>query len=406
MKKSIYTDKRYKQSGLDDAKKISDKVKSRFAKWLVSQKYVVNQKDVDHLLSQESEFCDSIILDETERVGEKQRLLLECEQDRVKERRLDAQTRQERHEKVSNLIMKAAEVLISKKLKETAPEKLIVGTAYFAEFASFAYGQSLDFKKLGSLCVLSNSLSHSILNLVNNDKFCEKIGQPVKNIRDAKTAIGFIGIESCRRVYPVLMSKPLLKWSDRNTKIMIPKVWQSAVTTANVARMRLEDVGYKEPDVGILLGMMRSIGQFVISNNFSASFDDALTIVMMDFRDRKMREEYFACADVTPKLSFLPSVIEKFEGIVTKKIIETFDWDMNTIHIKNALLEDIDNVPILDRSVLGAALAQGKAFTIFDMMEKSNAFVGDHLPYWLAHNQISMGTIRNLRSRNPGKFEF
>jgi len=406
MKKSIYTEKRYKQSGLDDAARVSEQVKSRFTKWLVSQRYLVHQKDVDHLLSRESDFCDSVILNEAERVGEQQRLLLECEQARVKEKRLDAQTRQERYKKVSEVVMKTAEAVLSKKLNDTDAKKLIIGTPYFEEFASFAYGESLDFNKLGSLCTLSNSLSNSILDLVNNDKFCEKKGQKVKNIRDPKTAIGFIGIESCRLIFPVIMSKQLLKWSDKNTKIMVPKMWQGAVTTANVTRMRLEDVGYKEPDVGVLLGMMRSIGLFIISNNFTSSFDDALTLVMMDYKEKKMRDEYFSCADVTPKLEYMPAIIETFEGIVTKKIIDIFDWDMKTIHIKNALLEDINNVPILDRSILGAALAQGKAFTVFDMMNKSNVFDRQHLPYWLAHNQIEMSTFTNLRSRNPGKFDF
>jgi len=406
MNKSIYTEKRYRQSGLDDARRISEQVQSRFTKWLVSQRYLVHQKDVDHLLSRESDFCDSVILDEAERVGEQQRLLLECEQARVKEKRLDAQTRQERYKKVSEVVINSAEVVLSKKLNDTDPKKLIIGTPYFEDFAAFAYGQGLDFNKLGNLCTLSNSLSNSILDLVNNDQFCKKKGQQVRNIRDPKTAIGFIGIESCRMIFPVIMSKQLLKWSDKNTKIMVPKIWQSAVTTANVTRMRLEDVGYKEPDVGVLLGMMRSIGHFIISNNFTSSFDDALTLVMMDYKEKKMRDEYFSCADVTPKLEYMPAIIEKFEGIVTKKVIETFAWDMKTIHIKNALIEDIDNIPILDRSILGAALAQGKAFTVFDMMEKSHVFDVKQLPYWLAHNQIEMSTFRHLRTRNPGKFEF
>lgn len=406
MKKSIYTEKRYRQSGLDDAENMSEKVKSRFTKWLVSQRYLVHQKDVDHLLSRESDFCDSVILHESERVAEQQRILLECEQDRVKEKRLDAETRQERYKLVSEVVIKAAEAVLSQKLNDADPSQLIIGTPYFEEFASFAYGASLDFTKLGNLCTLSNALSNSILDLVNNDKFCEKKGQKVRNIRDPKTAIGFIGIESCRMIFPVMMSKQLLKWSDKNTKIMVPKVWQFAVSTANVTRMRLADVDYKEPDIGILLGMMRSIGLFIIANNFTSSFDEALTLVMMDYKEKKMRDEYFSCADVTPKLEYLPAIIEKFEGLVTKKIIETFNWDMNTVHIKNALIEDIDNVAILDRSILGAALAQGKAFTVFDMMNKSHVFDRQHLPYWLAHHQVEMSTFTNLRSRNPGQLDF
>lgn len=406
MTTSIYTEKRYRPSALDEANKVSEQVYARFTKWLVSQRYLVHQKDVDHLLSQESDFCDSVILNETERVRVQQRILLECEQARVKEKRLDEHSRQERHKMVSDVVIETAEAVLSKKLNDTDPKKLLIGTPYFDDFASFAYGESLDFNKLGSLCTLSNALSNSILDLVNNEKFCEKKGQQAKNIRDPKTAIGFIGIESCRLIFPVMMSKQLLKWSDKNTKIMVPKIWQNAITTANATRMRLMDVGYKDPDVGVLLGMMRTIGLFIITNNFTSSFNEALTLVMIDYKEKKMSDEYFSCADVTPKLQYMPAIIEKFEAIVTKKVIETFDWNMNSIHIKNALIEDIENKPILERTTLGAALAQAKAYTVFDMMHKSNVFDKNHLPYWLAHHQVEMSTFTNLRTRNPGKFDF
>ena len=127
---------------------------------------------------------------------------------------------------------------------------------------------------------------------------------------------------------------------------------------------------------------------------------------MKDFHDHGLREEYYACADVTPKLGFLPDVIDKMERKITRRLVDGMDWDQRTVHIKNALIEDLDNVPMLDRSVLGAALGQGRAFSIFDMMQKSHVFVKAHIPYWMAHFQMNLDTIESLKKRNPGKFEF
>ena len=406
MQESIFSQERYTTEARREAAKIVAKVESRYAKWTVSLKYLVEQSDVDLILSQQSEFCDSIIMNEKERVSENQRLLLECEQLRVKAKRINAVERQKRFQKVTEKVQKTAHALIMRRIEETDISRLAPSAHYFADLAAFAYGPTLNFNKLSSLSVANHTLTGNIIELVNNSKFCKQIGKSAQKNKDVKTAIGFIGIENCRMIYPVLMSKALLKWADKNTKTMAPKMWQYAVTMANATRMRLQDVGYKEPDTGVLLGMIRGTGQFIIANNYTNCFDDALGQVMRDFRDRGMQEEYYACADITPKLGFLPDVIDKMERKITKRLVKRIDWDNRTLHIKNALLEDLDNIPMLERSILGAALGQGRAFSIFDMMQKSNVFVKGHMPYWMAYFQINLDIIKSLRDRNPGKFEF
>ena len=406
MQASIFSEERYTTEAREKAAKAAAKVESRFSKWTVSLKYLVEQSDVDLILSQQSEFCDSIIMNEKERVSENQRLLLECEQLCVKAKRINAIERQKRLQRITKKVHKTAHALIMSRIKEADILRLAPSANYFADLAAFAYGPTLNFNKLSSLSVVDQPLAGNIIELVNNAKFCKKMGKSLAKNKDVKTAIGFIGIENCRMIYPVLMSKALLKWSDKNTQIMASKMWQYAITMANSTRMRLYDVGYKEPDTGVLLGMIRGVGKFIISNNYSNCFDDALGQVMRDFRDRGKQEEYYACAEITPKLDFLPDVIDKMERQITKRLVERIDWDNRTLHIKNALIEDLNNIPMLERSILGAALGQGRAFSIFDMMEKSNVFVREHIPYWMANFQMNLDIIKSLRKRNPGKFEF
>ncbi|MGF1756464.1 hypothetical protein L4D76_00610 [Photobacterium sagamiensis] len=127
---------------------------------------------------------------------------------------------------------------------------------------------------------------------------------------------------------------------------------------------------------------------------------------MQDFRKRELREEYFSCVDITPKLGVLPEIIQNWEKEVTRRIVDYIDWGPRNLHLKNALLEDIEDVPVLDRSLHGAALGQARAFSVYDMMDRSKGFESQHAPFWLANMQIDGKMLADIRKQDPGKFTF
>ncbi|WED23299.1 HDOD domain-containing protein [Vibrio sp. JC009] len=399
----LFSDKRYNEQAKEVARKITEKTNERYSTWLVSMKYLVDQGDVDSVLSLQGRYCDSVIFEEKERVTENQRILLQCEKLKVIERQAQIEERQQVIDKVVTRVALETEKMMTTRLAQLDVPKLLWGFPDFAHFASFAYSASLTFTKLGTLTTLSHSLRGSILDLVGNQKFCELMGKAPKSINDPKVAIGYIGIENCRKLFPVLMARPLLRWADKNTKLIAPKMWQHTVVTSNVARMRLEAAGYKEPDEGVLLGVIRTIGMFAICNYFSQIFEDALVDVMQNYRENEMMDEYFACTEVKPTLSVLPRIIHKLEKVLTRNIVEHIEWDRKVFHLRTALIEDLDDVPILERTLHGVALGQARTYSIYDIMQRSNAFVDKHKPFWFANVQLDGLALRKIEESNPGK---
>ncbi|WP_337588547.1 hypothetical protein [Vibrio mexicanus] len=96
----LVANKTYTDQANQLAEKISRMTEERHAKWLVSLKYLLDQSEVDSVFSRQSEFCDTVITKEEERITNNQRLLLECEAARVKEKRKQLLDRQALHQKV------------------------------------------------------------------------------------------------------------------------------------------------------------------------------------------------------------------------------------------------------------------------------------------------------------------
>ena len=89
------------------------------------------------------------------------------------------------------------------------------------------------------------------------------------------------------------------------------------------------------------------------------------------------------------------------EAAVTKRLMESFNWPKSAEHMKVAILEDIENKPILERSIYGAALAQARAYAIYDSLSRSEVFAEKHKPFWFANVQISGEALSSIRMSAP-----
>ncbi|CAM2983646.1 HDOD domain-containing protein [Vibrio neptunius] len=401
----LLTNKKYNQEANQLASDIAVSTRERYAKWLVSLKYVLDQSDVDSVLSRQSEFCDTVIFNEKERVMKNQRLLLKCEKLKVKERRQAAEKRQKVHESVIEDISRLAMKSMIERLSELEVLKLFGRFPDFSYFLSTAYSPSVSYSKLDVLAVNDHQLKNNLFELCKNPKFCARLGKTIRSFTDTKMAIGLLGIDNSRILFPILMVKPLLRWDEPSTKLIAPKLWQHMILTANVTRLRLEAAEVKSPEQGVAIGILRTISQFAIVNNFPMMFEDALIERMQFYRDKNRREEYYACTEIKPTMSILPEVIISLEKSLTRKVVEFIDWSPTNVHLKNALLEDLEETPMLDRSPYGVALAQAQAYSIYDALERSHVFVDKHKPFWFANVQMPPDALKAIRNSHPGRIE-
>ncbi|TVU63019.1 hypothetical protein FQP88_09135 [Vibrio atlanticus] len=396
--------KNYTPEVIEISRKVSINVEARFNRWLISPEYKLEQSTVDTLLSLENRYCDSVIFDESDRISRNQRILLRCEQDRVNAHREKVVAKQQTLRYVVEDVSNAATALMLEKLQGTLISTLFSELPDYNQFASVAYTPSLNFSKIHQVLDTSKLLSSNLIEFVSNPEFSEKYGRKSKVILDPKVAAQQIGIDNCRLLFPLLMSQKLIKWNDANIKHITPKVWQHLVVTSNATRIRLQDTSIKDPNVGILLGVLRVLPLFLICNHFSSIFEDALVKTMLGYREASDKhDEYYACTEILPNTQFLETMIDQLDLKLLKNFVEFIDWSPGNQFIKEALLEEVNDIPVLERTVYGAALAQGRKFSIFEALDNSELFNFKHRPYWFATVQMSITTIEQMQDRVPGK---
>ncbi|WP_391857090.1 HDOD domain-containing protein [Vibrio cidicii] len=402
---AIVTNRHYSEEATRIAVKVAEATRIRHTKWLVNRQFVLDQSHVDASLSEQARYCESVIHDERERVTRNQRLLLECERARVKDKQRQQEIRQQIHAGVVDDILSTTENAMKEQLLVMSPVQLFGRFPDFSYFASTAYSPSLSVSKLSVLTTNDSSLSSEVLSLMGNAKFLERIKRRPMALHDAKVAIGALGLENCVRLFPILMSKPLLKWQEPTTKNIAPKLWQQMMVTANATCQRLRVAGWSTPEQGLLLGVLLSLGTFAVANQYPRFFEEALISRMQQYREANERDKYYACADVTLDLSRLPRLLATLSDSVTKHIIEALPWTLATQPIKVALEEELNKVPVLERSLFGVALAQGNAFSIYDALESSRVFVDKHKPFWFANVQLSAKDLSKLSHAQLGRLE-
>ncbi|MDH5918704.1 hypothetical protein [Vibrio splendidus] len=396
--------KNYPPEVIEISRKVSINVEARFNRWLISPEYKLEQSTVDTLLSLENRYCDSVIFDESDRISHNQRILLRCEQDRVNAHREKVVAKQQTLRYVVDDVSNAASELMLEKLQGTLISTLFSELPDYNQFASVAYTPSLNFSKIHQVLDTSKLLSSNLIEFVSNPEFSEKYGRKSKVILDPKVAAQQIGIDNCRLLFPLLMSQKLIKWNDANIKHITPKVWQHLIVTSNATRIRLQDTSIKDPNVGILLGVLRVLPLFLICNHFSSIFEDALVKTMLGYREASDKhDEYYACTEILPNTQFLETMVDQLDLKLLKNFVEFIDWSPGNQFIKEALLEEVNDIPVLERTVYGAALAQGRKFSIFEALDNSELFNVKHRPYWFSTVQMSITTIEQMQSRVPGK---
>jgi len=386
----------------NDKKKMDEltsKIVMRFHVWLVNKNYT----DVSYnQISNDIKVKDSSSTDTNYRNERFKLQLLECE----KARKDHEDAKRLEYEKVKDKVTKRVNDVLESQLKsflyEAPLTKLFDPIPDFSYFLSVAYKPTLSFKQLYPIAILNKRISDKILNIARNHPSYTKNKERSTQINDTKVAISQIGIDNCRLLFPIIMADHLSAYDDE-LKLVRKKIWKHLLICSHATCERLAEGEIDNPEQGILLGTIRQLGLLVIVNHFKLAFEDSLLQVMKEYRDHNQMLEYFSCSAIKLPFGILPKLLQKHEKHVVKRLISHIDWGIENVHLQEALREDLNDISVENRSEFGVALAQARAFSIFDSMDKNKLFPTKFSRHWFTNVRLSGPALSNIQKKSTSK---
>ncbi|MCP4526631.1 MAG: hypothetical protein GY833_12070 [Aestuariibacter sp.] len=382
---------------------VTDLVDQRFNRWLVSQSIVnpINDSFLSHLSAAEYE-VERRIRNE----NNTNRELLDVEIEGQKRRLAKLEEQKDLQERAKKLLNGR----LAKTLRETLSDtdKLArTGLSLRGRDADdithvlrTLYSPSVTFNRIWNAIAVIPKLPEQLAKLVNTAEFCKSIGRdmPQRKVQ-GREAIGFLGIEGCKVVIPLIIAKNRLRGSSRNFPLSGAKLWSYCVTMGNTATHLLKESGHRDPAEGFMLAVTMLLAHIAVYNVYDHCYDMAREELMGLLRNRNAMDLYFVVPHVNASPTILADTLTEFAPATALELLELFDWE-NLKRIKKGVTEELTRVPTHKRSMHGQALKQAKHYAKFIMLRESKTFVKDHLRPFLACAFLSDEQIRNLIRAN------
>ncbi|MBW3694653.1 hypothetical protein EK599_03045 [Vibrio sp. T187] len=366
-----------------------------YTRWLVSERYLVapNEPSSSHLPG----YGENAILDEKDRVNAHQRILLGCEKSKVIDRVESLKKEQVQLEDIKEEIQAEIIKALIKDIRSNQAVGSICDTDKLSELMELLTHPHVDSEAMVSFAIRNHSIDFGLKKYMKRyfDSRAIEGGHP-----SSRTAIGHLGIERCRDIFPTILIRSRFDKGSELHKFVYRKLWHQVELMSNSISSRLECAEVDDKVVSSLFAILYTLPSFVIVEKYSQFYDEVYAKKLYEYRSLKDATKYNMCLTLKPTLC-PASVIYKFEKVVRKQLLSSLKFGSHLEPMKVAFLEDLKNQPIIDRSLFGMALAQGKAYTMWRVLEGYKLTKKNHKPLWFGFFQMDKTALSSINERFP-----
>lgn len=380
---------------------VAQVVDSRFYKYLVNRKFAIKEDDlIDGLFEQKD------IEEVKEKISVHGRFTR-------KKLSIELQAEEKRQEKINQSLELVAQVEnklrphylnnMRKKLEDIdyVINTLIKIPQNIQDILDVSYNPNSTMKKIAEILAVNSVVSNKLISTVNNTKFRRSIGRvgDDRRIDNLQSAIGYIGINGFKALLPFLIFKDIIKDFYQVFPGMTHKIWKYALGKAVCANHILTENGHKDPMMGYIVAFVSSLGVIAIYHQFYISLEEVKLKKLEDASKNKKFDIYDAIFSSEPDEAVMSEMLIEFSATLPVQILEKLNWNIFP-EIRNAIIEESNEVPLDERSDMGKVLRQSISYSKFELLRRAKFFSKDHVEPFLESGGLTRETMKSLISQN------
>jgi len=235
-------------------------------------------------------------------------------------------------------------------------------------------------------------LIEDLLKLVNQPQYRNRTASGAL-VKDVKTAVRFIGVESLLLIIPVYAMKRMMPHSTEPFTNLKNRLWDYSLAVA-IAAKKLAENSAEYPYAAFCVGLFHSLGHIVVTRNYLRTYQQVKHTQLLQARDSRDVQLTDVLDSLEPDGSFLCESIQEFSAVLSADIISR--WQLQSLPLCQTLDQLAEGVGFVGSSPLARLVLQAQTYVQLQSLKQNNQVSDSECNQWFNSVQLTAESINLL----------
>ncbi|MBU1311001.1 MAG: HDOD domain-containing protein [Gammaproteobacteria bacterium] len=269
------------------------------------------------------------------------------------------------------------------------------GDAYYALLDTLA-GKVVTVNKLDPLISSVSWLTEDLLRLVNQPQYRNRTSSGAM-VKDIKTALRYLGVESLQLIVPVYAMRRMMPHSTEPFLALKNKLWDYSLAVATAAR-RLAQDSAEHPYNAFCVGLFHTLGHAVVTRNYLRTYQQVRQAQLLHARESRDVQLTDALDNLQPDASFLCESLQEFAGVLSADV--TSRWQLQTLPLCQTLDQLAEGTGFAGSSPLARLVQQAQVYVQWQELKNTQFVSANETKSWFSSVQLSEEAVQILSQTN------
>ncbi|WP_372625328.1 HDOD domain-containing protein [Arsukibacterium sp.] len=235
-------------------------------------------------------------------------------------------------------------------------------------------------------------LKEDLLKLVNQPQYRNRTASG-SLIKDVRTALRFLGVESLQLIIPVYGMRRCLPHATDPFVGFKTRLWDYTLACAIAARRLAEDSA-ELPYAAFCIGLFHPLGHIVVTRNYLRTYQQTKQEELLKARDERNNELTDALDGLEPDASFLSNSLLEFADILSADIISR--WSLQHLPLCHTLDQLAEGVGFNGISPLGRLVQQAQVYVQWQQLKAAGKATEQDAAAWFSAVKLTEEQLTTL----------
>ena len=250
--------------------------------------------------------------------------------------------------------------------------------------------------KLDSLICDVGWLSEDLLRLVNQPQYRNRTASGAM-VKDIKTALRYLGVESLQLIVPVYAMRRMMPHSTDPFTALKNRLWDYSLAVAIAAR-RLAQDSAEHPFNAFCAGLFHTLGHAVVTRNYLRTYQQVRQTQLLQARESRDIQLTEALDNLEPDASFLCESLREFAPVLSADI--TSCWQLSSLPLCQTLDQLAEGIGFNGASPLTRLVQQAQTFVQWQELSRVQQLSDADSRLWFASVQLTEDSRQVLLQTN------